>query len=62
MINILLYPLLCYENTSNIVLPVNGENTYVPYSKVKIMNSFTTSEAGLESWNKLKNEMMHIYP
>ena len=55
-------PLFCYENTSNIVLPVSEENTYVPYSKVKNNEFFTTSEAGLKAWSELKNEMIHIYP
>lgn len=55
-------PLFCYENTSNVVLPVSEENTYVPYSKVKNNEFFTTSEAGLKAWSELKNEMIHIYP
>lgn len=55
-------PLFSYENVENTIFPVNEENTYVPYGKVKANDFFTTSEAGLAAWEKLKNKMLAAYP
>lgn len=55
-------PVFCYEERQNVVIPVTGDVTYVPYKDVRENEFFVTSEKVLEMMEELKSRMLALYP
>lgn len=55
-------PVFCYDDIPNTFVPPTGESTYIPYSDVKNNEFFSTSEAGFQAWDELKQELFILYP
>lgn len=55
-------PVFCYEDISNVVVPVGESNTYVPYSQVADNEFFAASQTGLDAMLELKAAMLARYP
>ena len=60
--NRVIAPVFCYDDIPNIVIPKSGSDTYVPYSEVRDNEFFAASQAGLDAWLSLKQEMLAAYP
>ena len=52
----------CYEKKENVIVPIQGVSTYVPYSKVKENEFFAGTEKALNAWEALKERMIAQYP
>lgn len=59
---ILISPVFCYEECQNVIVPVIGDTTFVPYKDVKNNEFFVTSEKVLEMMEELKSKMLSLYP
>lgn len=55
-------PVFCYEERQNVIAPVTGDTTYVPYKDVKDNEFFATSEEALQIIETLKSQMLSFYP
>ena len=55
-------PVFCYEDIANTFVTPAGRTTYVPYTQVKDNEFFAASQAGLDAWSALKQEMLRKYP
>lgn len=55
-------PVFCYEERQNVIIPVTGDTTFVPYKDVKNNEFFVTSEKALEMLEELKSRMLSLYP
>lgn len=59
--DILVSPVFCCEEHTNIAVPVTGESTYVPYREVSGNEFFGTSQKTIAEWEALKEEMLALY-
>lgn len=55
-------PIFCYENMNNVIVPTEGNSTYVPYVQVKDNEFFAGSEESLSIWLSFKEQMLKKYP
>ena len=55
-------PVFCYEERQNVITPISGGTTYVPYKDVKDNEFFAASEEALQVMLELKNRMLSLYP
>lgn len=58
----LIAPVFCYREHQNVVVPVSGELTYVPYKDVADNEFFGTSEETLRMLGEVKSLMLSLYP
>lgn len=58
----LMSPVFSCDIHENVIAPVEGESTYVPYKAVKNNEFFGCTEKALESMNGLKENMIKLYP
>ena len=54
-------PVFSYDTYENVIAPVKGESTYVPYESVKNNEFFGCTEKTLESMNQIKEKMLAMY-
>jgi hypothetical protein len=54
-------PVFGYATYDNVIYPVTGESTYVPYSAVSENEFFAVDTEGMEAFLELKNYFMQIY-
>ena len=54
--------MFCYDEVENVIAPVDGLDTYVPYSEVSGNEFFAADERALEHMLGLKREMLSLYP
>lgn len=54
-------PVFCYEDVENVIAPISGESTYVPYEQVKDNEFFACDEEALEAWLDLKKSMLEQF-
>lgn len=55
-------PIFSYEEHQNVIMPVTGDTTYVSYKDVKDNEFFVTSEKTLRFVEKLKAQMLLLFP
>ena len=55
-------PVFCYEERQNVIMPVSGDTTGVPYADVVDNEFFATSEETLQMMETLKSQMVSLYP
>ncbi len=55
-------PVFCYEEHQNVVIPISGGDTYIPYKDVMDNEFFVTSEEALQIMERLKSQMLSLYP
>jgi len=54
-------PAFCYGDKAQVILPTDGESTYVSYSPLKDNEFFAESPEGMDAWERLKTEVMEEY-
>lgn len=52
----------CYDEVENVILPVDPENTYVPYASVKNNEFFAANQETLDIWEEIKQAAIAQYP
>lgn len=55
-------PVFCYETLENQIVETSEENTYVSYKCVKDNEFFSCSAEGFRLWNRLKIELLDMFP
>lgn len=54
-------PVFSYETHDNVIYPVSGESTYVPYQEVSANDFFSLDEEGLEKFIEVKEYLLQNY-
>jgi len=55
-------PVFSLAAHDNVIYPVSGDTTYVPYSEVSENEFFATEQEGLDAFLELKEEMLALFP
>lgn len=55
-------PVFCYDNHQNVIMPISDNGTYVSYKDVMDNEFFVTSEEALKIMERLKSQMLSLYP
>lgn len=55
-------PVFCYEERQNVIMPITGDTSFVPYKEVRNNEFFVTSEKALKMLEELKRSMLSLYP
>ena len=59
--NDMIAPVFCCQETRNSPLLPTGDTLYVPYPSVKENEFFSSTEAALQAWLSLKEDMLSLY-
>jgi len=54
-------PVFCCDSIDNVIAPVSGDSTYVPYESVKNNEFFAADEKADQAWKDLKDHLFKIY-